>query len=845
MDDSMEPYVPNHRGEYNGPAFQPAYYQGEEIEHQQLRFTNEPLGASIDGYFDYNQPMIIRNENQSKLRNDVSNKNGNKAFSLSHTPSIGYGPSSQISSSKKVEKRPVSGAKQVQRPKSKQIQASTGNQGWNSDTKTDKTFDGLKKNELFGFRRGQPESRNELAEKVVKQLANQVNGNGQPNSINQGPATNVPMSFADVVEIEKLLTKENANTVKSIIKTNESKLKLLEEQLRKEELENQKKNKDYMNKVNELMTSHKNNEDYIRKMKKQNDNVLAAHGFRPTPAKSVSLANQLYSDVHPIAAPKTKSSGYGKPSKQKKKRQVSNAKFIRGVPKKRINWRGNGKYRTDGKVARAQSAGRYPPQNQEYEMASNELKPNLHYNRFAMDEDPRKQNVTWADQLDEMKQGYEDNLSMSQHLRPSSVGSLRQSNLSQVGKGTVPGTTYQQETADFNYQVPPQTRNSDLRNSRHSRQSSQSGNSYRSSKPRSSSYKKTQRLSSQPKPIIKSSGYGVDLGAPLSINPPPRAMRGVPQSLLNPNQNLQNLRANNYYEPGSLPLNSYSNHVDDLGRIENQLNNMRQELKPIMKALNKPNRKGGPTVDLMQASVGRLMKIHSDKLVNMMVDDMIVEMIAILNEKEEMEHRRHREKDVKDMALALCDELNQIDIDQRFIHEANKNGANRPGQSSQGYQGLHHIKQTPIPHDFGLQILHGDSSNIPVRSGAAPGQASMTYNHYSGKNLPLSYPVDIASAQGLKSHQMANAFISKGPYKDQFAPRTKLSFSAEQIQPILRDQIMNEDRLNKIPFLRKANAEASAVQIDHIVDSLLGEVMQEMEQAEEEFVKGVIKGEFN
>jgi hypothetical protein len=66
---------------------------------------------------------------------------------------------------------------------------------------------------------------------------------------------------------------------------------------------------------------------------------------------------------------------------------------------------------------------------------------------------------------------------------------------------------------------------------------------------------------------------------------------------------------------------------------------MRGDLLPLMSRINQVGMERGPTADLLEISVGRLVKVHSEKVIELVIDDLVIEIIAILNHSEECRER--------------------------------------------------------------------------------------------------------------------------------------------------------------------------------------------------------------
>ena len=80
---------------------------------------------------------------------------------------------------------------------------------------------------------------------------------------------------------------------------------------------------------------------------------------------------------------------------------------------------------------------------------------------------------------------------------------------------------------------------------------------------------------------------------------------------------------------------------------------MRSELLPLMNRINQQGVNRGPLAELLESSVGRMIKIHSEKVIDLLIDDLLIEIVAILNYSEEVKHRKMREKEVVSLAQTM------------------------------------------------------------------------------------------------------------------------------------------------------------------------------------------------
>ena len=676
---SNRPTIMNH--DFEDPPFEPIYYEGEEIEKQQLKFVHQPFDQSIDNYFNFQTPIMIRKEAEDRQTAEEAEKSKERYVQLAKKLKAAY----------KIDDLPDPRKNAPRFPAKDNPNIHIDESGWNTDTRTKGEFDNLKKNEIFSKKKAGKKEKPKTTESLLKVIKD-----------NQA---NEPINFDDIADVEKALTKENSKTIKAIIKSNEAKLKAMEEQVRKEEKKTEEKNKQHMEKIQEILAVKKENERQVNRGK----------GFKNQPTEKKVQEMQIRSDLHPIMKPKLKSSNYGSGKKK-------------------------------GKGKGSQGENQQPKQ-----YALDEPIDLRNFNN-TINDDSKRMGVTWADELDLLKEGFKDQLK----------------NPGQPNNRT---STPDRPSYHSGYQQPPQGETIPKPN-----------------RPQSSKRPTSRELAQSP----------IDFS--------------------------DNLEAYRNAQVGPLPPYASDKHLNDINRLENQLKGIRNELGPIIQKLNTGLPSAGPNVELISASIGRLMKIHAEKLVNMLIDDVLVETISVLNTKEEMEKRRGREEEVKAMALALCEELNQIDVDQRFVFQKDVEASRKLNPFTKGYQNAPTSGTPVLPSNFALDVIHDMNEGYD-------GNARMPIRDFDRRDL-------------MRFDKMSE-LMGKGPYKLDFADPTHITMDHNLLMKILRDQIMNEDRPGKPAFLRSQNQQAIELELNQIIDEELDGVLKLFEEAQEEFVRNVIKDEFS
>lgn len=84
-----------------------------------------------------------------------------------------------------------------------------------------------------------------------------------------------------------------------------------------------------------------------------------------------------------------------------------------------------------------------------------------------------------------------------------------------------------------------------------------------------------------------------------------------------------------------------------LSSLEQQLASIRENLQPLMHQYQNIPFGGGPHAELMELATGRLIKVHSEKLNSLIIDDIIEETIHMLNGLESINERKRQERDLK------------------------------------------------------------------------------------------------------------------------------------------------------------------------------------------------------
>lgn len=693
--------IPNHVG---GPAFTPLIYDGEEYErnpddglslHDRL-----PAGVSLDGYFDYSQPIVVSRPKQTPVTNNSSNKNKK------------HDPRGVIQAVRTNNGQVSVGVAAGYGNDAGKTDRQRGAKGWNDNTQAPTTFDGLKKREVFGRPQPSVAAREQPAVKVL------------PKKVLL--PSDRDLGFKDIAQIEEVLAKQNSHTVRAVVQTQELKLKFLEEQLKKEQQAHEANNKAYGDKIADIMRQQKGkNDGYLRKLKAANDEILQNQGFQVRPAQPKSIKTQQ----------KNLRSG----SAQKKKPNKNQARRS-----------------TSGRSRSPNYSVKNYPTSLEVAQFRAPVDPHV-FNPMETFQTGGTRQSEWAQQLEDLKEGYENSLKpgakrRAAAIRPSEPQEERFSERPTRQVGNEDFEFYRPETADLEIDDHP------------------------------------------------------------AVEPSTRRQARPQQQKLQPK-------------------------TADLASLEQQLQQVRKQLQPVVNSLrNEPAvPRLGPTAELVASSVGRLMKIHSEKLLEMVLDDMVVEMIAILNHKEEVQKRMEIDGDLQAMALAMCEELNKIDIDQRVL-------INGPILNPREQAQPHKLSQIRTFGPSGGQqpfLSHSLNSPADMWNGLAGPNHALEFVHGSQAELLSSnLPRDLQKDRPFEIYNKV-----KGPLSYTAGP-VRLSLPVDQIVSVAANKCVNDVSVEAVKYLRKPNVQAYQKAIDQVIDGVLDQIFREFEEAQEEFVAEVVQQEF-
>lgn len=314
-------------------------------------------------------------------------------------------------------------------------------------------------------------------------------------------------------------------------------------------------------------------------------------------------------------------------------------------------------------------------------------------------------------------------------------------------------------------------------------------------------------------------------------------------------------------------INRYSTQDRDQktqDHVSNNLAEIKQGLDPVIKRWAVEDRKmgfksGGPSAQLVEKSAGRLIKVYNDKLTKLIIDDLLLEVVAIQNHKEEMEQKVTRDNDLKKMAGFLLDELKDINGIQEELTNVVIQAKDIFGHHGEnfGHTG----------GNFGY--TGGNSGHTGGNFGHTGGNFGQTGGH---QTIDLAYPRSLAEnimeenrhqtggysgpiefeKTRFRKEELAKAY-QKGPYRvgnktgfGEFDDRkVALSIDTDLLISIVTHGADFERLIERQNYLTKNYVDAVQVVSETIIGEIFEDIYAEFDKVQTDFVAEVIQGEFD
>ena len=255
--------------------------------------------------------------------------------------------------------------------------------------------------------------------------------------------------------------------------------------------------------------------------------------------------------------------------------------------------------------------------------------------------------------------------------------------------------------------------------------------------------------------------------------------------------------------------------LSEFDKIELELHSIRQKLQPLLLNFqnNIPSRQ--PHAELMELCAGRLIKVHAERVIEQLIDDLLYETVENLNKIEYMQKMDKNQKYIKRMCGQLLGEVNDIDVDER-------------------HQWLN-FEAGKI-----LKIAKNRFAEVGAKNGV-PG---------SGDGLGSAL-LDYAGSLNLEGVRRDLRNVKKGPYRAEsgldYPAMIQLKITDEFVRYVTRKaqatRIANE-KSEKGRIRTLEYQQAVELVSEDIMADLFKEVMKEVDEVEKEFVDEVINTEF-
>ena len=301
-------------------------------------------------------------------------------------------------------------------------------------------------------------------------------------------------------------------------------------------------------------------------------------------------------------------------------------------------------------------------------------------------------------------------------------------------------------------------------------------------------------------------------------------------------------------------VNSNNDQKDNLMQLNNmhvQLNTIRQNLQPMIDQYQKQNYltdRNQPYCELMEKATGRLLKVQSENLIELLIDDLLIELVGFLNAKEQEKHYTQNLDVLADYCRDMLVDVGDIDVIQRQNHLGNlQNGPRTKEDFKSLSNGTHYTGNFDNMHNVHLNNLEVKDAQDSL---AFQKQLkSMAENYGITQDLQSGY--SLAKIKETKNTYKTARFLDDGPYQIQedhsgsSKSEIYLHMDPQDTMLIVRNQIMAEDQRNKVQYLRGNYCEGMEVLGDKLIEEILLEVLDELGKAQDAFVNEVIKSELN
>lgn len=252
------------------------------------------------------------------------------------------------------------------------------------------------------------------------------------------------------------------------------------------------------------------------------------------------------------------------------------------------------------------------------------------------------------------------------------------------------------------------------------------------------------------------------------------------------------------------PQDNNGDSMAQLSSLEQQLASIRENLQPLMHQYQNIPFGGGPHAELMELATGRLIKVHSEKLNSLIIDDIIEETIHMLNGLESINERKRQERDLKSALKQLMTNVGEMDINQRHFH-----------QNSIGLkQMMQNMKYGAIPKREGAQYEVGQD---PISKLSSEITLGLALRNGGGRNT--------------------------AGYDSLIREKSMVSIDPQVLMKITRDQIMHEDRINEIPILKPSYVKKAVQTSEDVIEGIILEIVRNFGSAGDQFLTEVIKSE--
>lgn len=253
---------------------------------------------------------------------------------------------------------------------------------------------------------------------------------------------------------------------------------------------------------------------------------------------------------------------------------------------------------------------------------------------------------------------------------------------------------------------------------------------------------------------------------------------------------------------------------DEKGIRKKKGKSQKQKMKEIAENLN-IGELHGSSAEIMAKVTARIIRVYNKQFSDMIINDLLIESIAIMNDKENQLSKSEREQNI----ARTCDEL-FFEIAHFKKHQTDLLKPNYTKKKK-----MYEKFQSEKNYEENLKKIQ------EIENGVVD------------KKFHIQHEFD---TDRIKNMLIRDKLMKKGRYDPSYYANriVKVKLSRYQVAQIEKVQIMNEREIKNIPYLTKEYSKAIELFLDDILSQTLSEVALEMMMMTRNFVERKVQEEF-